>query len=146
MCEGRYLPYEECLLGQGVDGIYHVVITFQTEFVSRLHTISLAENGYLRIWIDLKQTIAQSLHLGLPDGVGSSHQLAVTVAGAHTIGIHQRHAMDSTSQEALGTPTSYTSYAQDDNSGGIEPLHGRGAQKELRALKEFLFSLGHLFE
>lgn len=142
--EGGHLAYEERLLGQRVDGIYHVIIILQTEFVSRLLAVCPAENGDVGIGVYLQQALTQSLHLGLAYGVGGGHQLAVAVAGAHAVRIHQRQAVDAASQEALGAPASHTSHAQYDDSGTIEPLHGLGAKEKQRTLEEVFLSLGHL--
>ena len=108
---------EECLVLQTIDGIDDVVVSLDLKTFGSFSAINLLECIDFGCWIDGQQALFECFHLDLTNGFGGGHQLSVDIGYTNSVGIDDGEIFDARANQTLCTPASYSSYAEDNNSG-----------------------------
>ena len=132
----RGVPQQLHLVFEAVDSIDDVVECVQLEFVRIRFFVDILESYDVGVRVDFEQTIFQHVHLDLPHGFRSGHQLAVHVGDAHAVRIDKHELLDAGTHEAFGAPTADSSEPEDDDALLVDVAHHVVSEQERCAVKD----------
>ena len=124
-------------VGKRVDGIYHVVETFQLELRRRLGRVDRFQADDLRLGADAAQAVAEHVYFILPHSLRGGWQLAVDVALAHAVGVDHRDVPDARAHKAFGAPAAHAAHAEKQHVRLFQALQRIGTEEELCTVEYF---------
>ena len=123
---------------EGVDGVDHVAVGLAVEKgVGRIVFDETVDRSQLQAGVYIEQPFSEYGGLGSTYGRSECDQLPVDVAGAHRVGIGNRHPADAGPTYHLGRIGPHTAESYDQNIGVMQ--HGElfGPQQQFRPFKPF---------
>ena len=119
--------------GDGVDRIDHIVELRQVE--RRIRRVKCLERVHGAARVDIRDTAAHDLDLGLAGGGGERDQLAVAVGERDFVVVDQRQRTDARARERFARKRADPAYTEYGNVRRGELLDGVCAEQQLRAGK-----------
>ena len=137
-------------VGKRVDGIYHVVETFQLELRRCFGRVDRFQADDFCLGADAAQAVAEHVCFIQPHGLRSGGQLAVDVALAHAVGVDHCDMPHAGANKAFGAPASHAAHAEKQHARLFQALQCIGTEEELCAVEYFaihiIYSKGRIRE
>lgn len=129
------LHCQKYLVFKAVDTVDDIIVLSESEVVFGSLVEEFWHGSYFGIGSYIEESLPEGIHLVFAYGRVRRHRLTVDVALCHLVVIDDGEPLHPAADKALGTPTAYAAYTEDDYFFPCKPLHNLVADKQPATLR-----------